>query len=98
MDKEAVVHIYSGILLSHKKEHMDSVLRQINLEPIIQSEASQKEKYISIFLYILFYMYLLYIIIIFIILYNYIIIYYIIYLLYNYNIIMCYLYIYFCSI
>ena len=61
MDKEAVVHIHSGILLSHKKEHMDSVLmRQINLEPIIQSEVSQKEKYVSIFLYILLY-YIIYI-------------------------------------
>ena len=44
MDKEAVIHIYSGILLSHKKEHMDSVLmRQINLEPIIQSEVRKRK-------------------------------------------------------
>ena len=45
MDKEAVVHIYKGILLSHKKEQFESVLmRWMNLEPIIQSEVSQKEK------------------------------------------------------
>ena len=49
MDKEVVVHIHNGILLSHKKEHkkepFESVLmRWMNLEPIIQSEVSQKEK------------------------------------------------------
>ena len=41
--KAAVVHIYSGILLSHNA--FESVLmRWMNLEPIIQSEESQKEK------------------------------------------------------
>ena len=41
MDEEAVIHIFSGILLSHKK-----VLRRwMNLETVIQSEVSQKEKY-----------------------------------------------------
>ena len=45
MDKEIVVHIYSGILPSHKKNEFESVLvRWINLEPIIQSEVCQKEK------------------------------------------------------
>ena len=45
MDKKAVVHVHSGILLSHKKECIESVLmRWMNLEPIIQSEVSQKEK------------------------------------------------------
>ena len=45
MDKEAVVHIYNGILLSHKKNTFGSVLmRQKNLEPIIQSNVSHKEK------------------------------------------------------
>ena len=45
MDKEVVVHIHSGILLSHKKNTFESVLmRWMNLEPIIQSEVSQKEK------------------------------------------------------
>ena len=45
MDKEIVVHIHNGILLSHKKNTFESVLmRWMNLEPIIQSEVSQKEK------------------------------------------------------
>ena len=45
MDKEVVVHIHSGILLSHKGNAFESVLmRWMNLEPIIQSEVSQKEK------------------------------------------------------
>ena len=36
----------SGILLSHKRNAFESVLiRWMNLEPIIQSEVSQKEKY-----------------------------------------------------
>ena len=45
MDKEAVVHIHSGILLSHKQNIFESVLRKwMNLETIIQSEVSQKER------------------------------------------------------
>ena len=45
MDKDIVVHIHNGILLSHKRNAFESVLmRWMNLEPIIQSEASQKEK------------------------------------------------------
>ena len=45
MDKEIVVHIHNGILLSHKKEHIESALmRWMNLIPIIQTEVSQKEK------------------------------------------------------
>ena len=43
MSKEVVVH--NKILLSHKKNTFESVLmRWMNLEPIIQSEVSQKEK------------------------------------------------------
>ena len=43
MNKEVVVH--NKILLSHKKNTFESVLmRWMNLEPIIQSEVSQKEK------------------------------------------------------
>ena len=47
MDKEAVVHIHNGILLSYEKKNaFESVLmRWMKLEPIIQSEISQKEKY-----------------------------------------------------
>ena len=45
MDKEVVAHTHNGILLSHKKNAFESVLRRwMNLEPIIQSEVSQKEK------------------------------------------------------
>ena len=37
--------VHNGILLSHKKNVFESVLmRWTNLEPTIQSEASQKEK------------------------------------------------------
>ena len=45
MDKEVVVHTHNEILLSYKKNAFESVLmRWMNLEPIIQSEVSQKEK------------------------------------------------------
>ena len=45
MDKEVVVHIHNGILLSQKRNTFESVLmRWMNLEPIIQSEMSQNEK------------------------------------------------------
>ena len=43
-----MVHIHNGILLSDKKKRnaFESVLlRRMNLEPIIQSEVSQKEKH-----------------------------------------------------
>ena len=43
MDKEAVVHIYNA-LLSQKKECESVIMRWMNLEPLVQSEASQKEK------------------------------------------------------
>ena len=46
MDKEVVVYIYNGILLSYKKTTFESVLmRWMRLEPIIQSGVSQKEKH-----------------------------------------------------
>ena len=46
MDKEAVAHRHNEILLSHKKEYIwiTFLMRWMNLEPIIQSEVSQKEK------------------------------------------------------
>ena len=45
MDKDVLVHIYNGILLSHKKNaFVSGLIRWMNLEPIIQSEVSQKEK------------------------------------------------------
>ena len=47
MDKEAVVHIYHGILQTAiKKNSSESVLMKwMKLEPIIQSEVSQKDKH-----------------------------------------------------
>ena len=47
MDKKVIVHIHDGILLSYKKKNaFESVLmRWMKLEPIIQSEISQKEKH-----------------------------------------------------
>ena len=45
MDREVVVHIYNGILFSHRKNTFEPVLMKwMNLEPIIQSEVNQKEK------------------------------------------------------
>ena len=45
MDKEAVVHIYHGYYSAIKKNSFESVLmRWMKLEPIIQSEVSQKDK------------------------------------------------------
>ena len=45
MDKDDVVHIYNGILLSHKKNEIRSFVETwIDLETVIQSEVSQKEK------------------------------------------------------
>ena len=43
MDKEDVAHIYNRILLSHKKIEL-FVVRLMDLETVIQSEVSQKEK------------------------------------------------------
>ena len=40
-----MVHIYSGILLSHKKNEVGSFVETwMDLETVIQSEVSQKEK------------------------------------------------------
>ena len=45
MDKKAVVLIHNGVLLSIIKNTFESVLMKwMKLEPIIQSEVSQKEK------------------------------------------------------
>ena len=43
--KEVVVHIHNGVYSTIKRNTFESVLmRWMNLEPIIQSEVSQKEK------------------------------------------------------
>ena len=40
-----MIHIYNGILLSLKMNEFEFILvRQMDLEPVIQSEASQKKK------------------------------------------------------
>ena len=44
IDKADVVHIYNGILLSHKKERNWVICRDMDLETVIQSEIRQKEK------------------------------------------------------
>ena len=45
MDKEDVVYIYNGILLSHKKNEIRPFVDMwMDLETVIQSEVSQKEK------------------------------------------------------
>ena len=45
MNKEDVVHIYNGILLSHKREQIVPFAGTwMDLETVIRSEVSQKEK------------------------------------------------------
>ena len=45
MDKEVAVYIHNGILLSHKKECIGVSSNDVDdLEPILQSEVSQKVK------------------------------------------------------
>ena len=44
MDKEDVVHIYNGILLSHKRNEIVPFADTMDLETVTQSEVSQKEE------------------------------------------------------
>ena len=45
MDEEDVAHTYNGILLSHKRNKTELfVVRWMDLDSVIQSEVSQKEK------------------------------------------------------
>ena len=44
MDKEDVVHIHNGILLSHKKEQNNAIYNHMDETRNSVSEVSQKEK------------------------------------------------------
>ena len=44
MDKEVVVHTHNGILAIKRNTFESVLLRWMNLEPIIQSKVSHKEK------------------------------------------------------
>ena len=47
MDQEDVVHIYNGILLSHKKEENNAICSNlVELEIIVLSEMSLRERQI----------------------------------------------------
>ena len=46
MDKKAVVHICNGILAIKKTGFELILMRWMNLEPVVQSEVSQREKQI----------------------------------------------------
>ena len=45
MDKKAVEYIHNGILAIKKNAFESILMRWMKLEPIIQSEVSQKEKH-----------------------------------------------------
>ena len=45
MDKEDVIHIYNGILFSHKRNEIESFVEMwLQLESVILDEVSQNEK------------------------------------------------------
>ena len=44
MDKEVVVHIHNGILIIKRNASESVLMRWMNLEPVIRSEVSKKEK------------------------------------------------------
>ena len=43
MDKEVVVYIHNGVLVIKMNGFESVLMRWMNLEPVIQSEVSQKE-------------------------------------------------------
>ena len=45
MNKKAVVHTHNGVLPIEKNTFESVLMRWMKLEPIIQSEVSQKEKH-----------------------------------------------------
>ena len=44
MDKEVLVHLHNGILVIKRNTFESVLMRWMNLEAVIQSEVSQKEK------------------------------------------------------
>ena len=44
MDKEAVAHIYHGILATKRNKFESILVRWMKLEPVIQNKVSQKVK------------------------------------------------------
>ena len=44
LDKEDVIHIYNGLLLSHKKRRNTAICNNIDLENMMLSKISQAEK------------------------------------------------------
>ena len=52
MDKKAVLNIHNGVLAIKKNTFELVLMRLMKLEPIIQSEVSQKEKQYSILMHI----------------------------------------------
>ena len=59
MDKEVVVHIHNGILLSYKRNAFDSVLMKWRkLEPVLQNEVGKrKTNIVNTYIYVCSYMY-----------------------------------------
>ena len=45
MNKEVVVHIHNGVSAIKRNAFESILMRWMNLQPIIQSEISQKEKH-----------------------------------------------------
>ena len=45
MDKEVVVHVHNGILAIKRNTFESVLMKWMKLEPVIQTEVSQKEKH-----------------------------------------------------
>ena len=53
MDKEVVVHVYIGILLSHKKEWNGAICRDVDMPRDCYTEWNESEREICIILLIM---------------------------------------------
>ena len=51
MDKEDVVHIYNGILLSHKKERNWVLCRDVDGQSEVKSEREKQVSYINAYMW-----------------------------------------------